>query len=536
MTAKDKKRGSFVVQAAVLASASLIVRFIGFLYRMPLTELIGDEGNGIYSAGYYIYTFLLILSSAGLPAAISRLVSTRIAKGEYSNAHRVFKVSMAVAGTLGAIGMIVLFFFAEPIAKFVDNPESVYCIQTLAPTLLVVGIMSVYRGYLQGMNIMYPTAMSQIVEQVFNAVFSVFLAWVLVKDSIALGAAGGTAGTGIGAFAGLIIIMIFYYKERRTIREKIYIEDRGIKQETNRQILISLASTAIPIIAGTAVFSMTNLIDMKMVKSLLLASGYTDSQANVLYGQLSGKYVTLTTLPVSISSAMATAAIPTIAASITAGDVKMVKSKINVALKLAMVISIPAAFGIGVLADEILLMLFPTQHEGGALILAGAVSIAFLSMCQIVTGVLQGIGKIYIPVIGALLGAVAKIIFNALLIPIQSINVVGAVISTDACYLAAAVFDLVMLTKITGVRPYYGQMIIKPVICSSIMSVGCVLSYKLFDIVFGNTISTLGSIAVGMIIYLVTMLLINGITAKDFNNIPKGKSMVRFFRKIGLMR
>ncbi len=146
MTAKDKKRGSFVVQAAVLASASLIVRFIGFLYRMPLTELIGDEGNGIYSAGYYIYTFLLILSSAGLPAAISRLVSTRIAKGEYSNAHRVFKVSMAVAGTLGAIGMIVLFFFAEPIAKFVDNPESVYCIQTLAPTLLVVGIMSVYRG------------------------------------------------------------------------------------------------------------------------------------------------------------------------------------------------------------------------------------------------------------------------------------------------------------------------------------------------------------------------------------------------------
>lgn len=252
----------------------------------------------------------------------------------------------------------------------------------------------------------------------------------------------------------------------------------------------------------------------------------------MLYGQLSGKYVTLTTLPVSISSAMATAAIPTIAASITAGDVKMVKSKINVALKLAMVISIPAAFGIGVLADEILLMLFPTQHEGGALILAGAVSIAFLSMCQIVTGVLQGIGKIYIPVIGALLGAVAKIIFNALLIPIQSINVVGAVISTDACYLVAAVFDLVMLTKITGVRPYYGQMIIKPVICSSIMSVGCVLSYKLFDIVFGNTISTLGSIAVGMIIYLVTMLLINGITAKDFNNIPKGKSMVRFFRKI----
>lgn len=536
MSAKEKKRGSFVVQAAVLASASLIVRFIGFLYRMPLTELIGDEGNGIYSAGYYIYTFLLILSSAGLPAAISRLVSTRMEKGEYSNAHRVFKVSMAVAGTLGAVGMVVLFLFAKPIAEFVDNSESVYCIQTLAPTLLIVGLMSVYRGYLQGMNIMYPTAMSQIIEQVFNAVFSVLLAWILVKDSVALGAAGGTAGTGIGALAGLIVIIIFYYKERRKIFGKLYIEDRGIKQETNRQILISLASTAIPIIAGTAVFSMTNLIDMKMVKSLLMSSGFTDSEANVLYGQLSGKYVTLTTLPVSVSSAMATAAIPTIAASLTAGDIKMVKSKINVALKLAMVISIPAAFGIGILADEILLMLFPTHHEGGSLILAGAVSIAFLSLCQIVTGVLQGIGKVYIPVIGALLGAVAKIILNALLIPIPSINVVGAVISTDVCYLIASVFDLVMLTKITGVRPYYGQMLAKPTICSVVMGVGCVLTYKLLSIIFGNTISTLGSIAVGMIIYLVTMLLINGITARDFNSIPKGKSMVRFFRKIGLMK
>lgn len=536
MSAKDKRRGSFVMQAAVLASASLIVRFIGFLYRLPLTTLIGDEGNGVYAAGYNIYTFLLILSSAGLPAAISRLVSTRITKGEYSNAHRVFRVAMAFAGTLGAIGMIVLYVFAEPISNFVDNPASVYCIKTLAPTLLIVGFMSVYRGYLQGMNIMYPTAMSQIVEQIFNAVFSVILAWVLVKQSIPLGAAGGTAGTGIGAFAGLIIIILFYYKEKKRVYKNIRLEDRGIKQETNREILKSLLFTALPIIVGTAIFSMTNLIDMKMVKSLLLASGYTDSEANVLYGQLSGKYVTLTTLPVSISSAMATAAIPTIATSVTLGDKKMVKAKVNLALKLAMVISIPAAFGIGVLADEILLMLFPTQHEGGALIVAGAVSIAFLSLCQIVTGVLQGIGRIKVPVMGALLGAVAKIIFNAILIPIPSINVVGAVIATDVCYLVASVFNLIMLTRITGVIPYYGQMLVKPTLCSIVMAFGCIGAYKMFSIFSGNTISTLLSIVVGILIYLVCMLLINGITERDLNSIPKGKSFVRMFKRLRLMR
>ncbi|GFI61601.1 lipid II flippase MurJ [Clostridiales bacterium] len=537
MAAKDKKRGTFVIQAAVLASASLIVRFIGFLYRMPLTDLIGDTGNAIYSGGYYIYTFLLILSSAGLPAAISRLVSVRRVRGEYVNAHKVFEISMAFAGTLGAIGMVALFLFAEEVAVMVEQPESVYCLRTLAPTLFIVGIMSVYRGYLQGMDIMTPTAVSQIFEQLFNAVFSVLLAWILVKQSIAMGAAGGTAGTGIGALVGLIIIMVYYFKERRKIFREMRYERRGIRHETNGQILLSIITTAVPIIAGTAIFSITNIIDTKMVKSGLMASGaFTQSQADVLYGQLSGKYVTLTTLPVSISSAMATAAIPNIAASVAAGDRRRIKSKINLALKLAMVVAIPSAFGIGILGDNILLMLFPKYPDGGILLKAGAVSIAFLSLCQIVTGELQGIGKIHIPVIGALLGAIAKVILNALLIKNPQINVVGAVISTDACYFVAAIFNLIMLSRITGVRPYYGQIIVKPVLCSIVMSIGCLGSYKLFNIFAGNTISTLLSIIVAMAIYLVSMLLINGITEKDLRSIPKGRTMIRLFKRMGLMR
>ena len=292
-----------------------------------------------------------------------------------------------------------------------------------------------------------------------------------------------------------------------------------------------------PIIAGTAVFSITNLIDMKMVMSQLMASGaFTLTEAEELYGQLSGKYVTLTTLPVSISSALATAAVPNIAASVAVGDRKRVKSKMNMALKLAMVVAIPAAVGIGVLGDNILLMLFPKYPEGGILLKVGAVSIAFLSLCQIVTGVLQGIGKIHIPVIGALLGAVVKVILNAVLISNPKINVVGAVISTDACYLVASVFNLYMLTRITRVRPYYGQILVKPALCSIVMAFGCIGAYKVFSIFSGNIISTLLSIVVGMLIYLVCMLLINGITERDFNSIPKGKSFVRMFKRLRLMR
>lgn len=535
-TNKDKK-GSFIMQASVLAAASLIVRFIGFLYRLPLTELIGDRGNAIYSAGYYIYTFLLILSSAGLPAAISRLVSTRIAKGEYRNAEKIFRVSMIFAGAAGAIGMLVLFFFAEPIAKFVDSPNSVYCLQTLAPTLLIVGVMSVYRGYLQGMNIMTPTAVSQIFEQVFNAVFSVYLAWVLVKQSIPLGAAGGTAGTGIGALAGLIVVMIFYNRMKPEIRHNMHIEEKGIYQETTGEAFKKLVVTAFPIIAGTAVFSMTNLIDMKMVMSGLMSSGaFTEAEAEVLYGQLSGKYVTLTTFPVSISSAMATAAIPNIAMAVTVGNKKEVKRKINTALKLAMIISIPAAVGIGVLGDQILRMLFPSYPEGGVLLKVGAISIAFLSFCQIVTGVLQGIGKIQVPVIGALLGAVVKIALNWILIRIPSINVVGAVISTDVCYLVASIFNVIMLMRYTKTRVNFSGVLIKPTIGSIIMGIGCVIGYKVISLVFGNTISTLLTIIVAVIIYLLVMIFIRGITEEDLLSIPKGRMLVRVFKRVGLLK
>ena len=535
-TNKDKK-GSFIIQASVLAAASLIVRFIGFLYRLPLTALIGDRGNAIYSAGYYIYTFLLILSSAGLPAAISRLVSTRIAKGEYRNAQKIFRVSMIFAGAAGAIGMLVLFFFAEPIAKMVDSPNSVYCLQTLAPTLLIVGVMSVYRGYLQGMNIMTPTAVSQIFEQVFNAVFSVYLAWVLVKQSIPLGAAGGTAGTGIGALAGLIVVMIFYNRMKPEIRHNMRIEEKGIYQETTGEAFKKLVVTAFPIIAGTAVFSMTNLIDMKMVMSGLMSSGaFTEAEAEVLYGQLSGKYVTLTTFPVSISSAMATAAIPNIAMAVTVGNKKEVKRKINTALKLAMIISIPAAVGIGVLGDQILRMLFPSYPEGGVLLKVGAISIAFLSFCQIVTGVLQGIGKIQVPVIGALLGAVVKIALNWILIRIPSINVVGAVISTDVCYLVASIFNVIMLMRYTKTRVNFSGVLIKPTIGSIIMGIGCVIAYKVISLVFGNTISTLLTIIVAVIIYLLVMIFIRGITEEDLLSIPKGRILVRVFKKIGLLK
>ncbi|HIT87209.1 MAG TPA: polysaccharide biosynthesis protein [Candidatus Coprocola pullicola] len=541
-----KKGGSFVKQAAILAFAGIMVRVFGFLYRIPMTNMIGDAGNAIYSAGYYIYTFLLILSSAGLPAAISKMVSERLAVGEYRNAHKVFRVSLFVSGSLGFICMILMFVFAQQIATVLaKSPESYYCILTLSPTLFIVAIMSAYRGYFQGMNTMLPTALSQIMEQIFNAFFSVYLAYVLLgygvdraagEKNIIMGAAGGTAGTGIGALAGLLVIMFSYMLLKPVIYKKTKKEKNRKTAETAGQIAKILLTTALPIIAGTAVFSITNLIDMNMVMRILEGSGHTHQQAQDLYGQLSGKYVTLTTLPVSISTAVATAAIPSIAASARLRQKQQVKRKMNMTLRVSMIISVPAGVGIGVLGDSIVKMLFPHATEGGILLTVGSVSIIFLALCQTVTGVLQGIGHVKIPVIGAILGAIVKVILNALLIGIPSINVIGAVISTTGCYMVASLFNLCMLSRIMKVHIDLLGSLFKPLIGSFVMGVVCFLTYKgLFALLNSNTFATIFAIMIGVIIYGLVMLLIGGIKEADLMTMPMGGRLVRICRACRLM-
>ncbi|WP_304508492.1 putative polysaccharide biosynthesis protein [Anaerotignum sp.] len=542
MAERTKRKSSFVKQAAILATAGILVRFLGFVYRVPLTNMIGDRGNGIYSAGYYIYTFLLILSSAGLPAAISKMVSERIAVKEYRNAHRVFQSALIVSGSLGLLFAVSLSIFGRQIAVFANAPESYYCILTLSPTIFIVAVMSAYRGYFQGMNTMVPTAISQIVEQIFNAFFSVYLAYVLLsygvsagEKNISMGAAGGTAGTGIGAAAGLLVVLFSYFLIRPTIRKKMRRCHQSF-EESRADTAIELLKTAWPIIAGTAVFSITNLIDMNMVTRILENTGYTHDGAMDLYGQLSGKYVTLTTLPVSISTALATAALPSIAASVKLREYKQVRRKMNLTFRISMIISVPAAVGIGVLGGPIIHLLFPLASEGGALLTVGAISILFLALCQTATGILQGIGHIKIPVVGAVLGAIAKVILNYLLIGIPQLNVLGAVLSTTGCYLVAAVFDVIMLSRITGVRFDMMGTFLKPIAGATAMGVTALAAYHVMMMLYpNNALATIIAVFFAMGIYAMVMLLIGGIVEEDLNSLPMGRKIVGLLNQFHLI-
>lgn len=560
---------SFVKQAAILAIASILVRFIGFLYRVPLTNLIGDVGNAVYGRAYIIYTFLLIISSAGLPAAISKMVSERMARNEPANAYRVFRVSLTVSAVAGLVAALVLGFGARQIAAFVDPAihlkanalkflsgevfvsemilsgngfgpvrenmlSSMYAIMSLAPTVLVVAVMSSFRGYFQGLKNNVPTAASQVIEQIFNAVFSILMAYVLMRYGIEFAAAGGTIGTGIGAFAGLVLIAFIYIKGRKSF---LKIPRMHTKPEQTNKIVRELFSTALPIIAGVAIFSITNIIDMVMVTSCLeQAAVFTDTQINALYGQLTGKYVVLVTLPVSIATALATTVVPHIAAMKVENNYVSLHHKINVALKLTMVLSIPAAMGVGVLAGPILRLLFQNHPEGASLLTIGAISIVFLSLAQITTGMLQGIGKVKIPAVAAFVGALVKIPINFLLIPNPAINIHGAVISTIACYMVAASIDLMMLVRYTGVRLKWNDIFTKPALASVVMGIFCYVFYNFSRIMIGlgNAPACLLAVAGGVLVYFVYMLNMGGITAEDMTNVPAGDKLTSLSRKIGL--
>ena len=535
-----ESKNTFVKQAAILAAAGLISRIIGFLYRLPLTELfLGDEGNGIASPAYNLYNFFLIISSAGLPAAISKMVSQRLALGQYRNAHEIFKSALIVSSCVGLACSLVLGLFARQLSVIFGWQDSYYSILALSPTIFIVAIMAVFRGYFQGMNTTIPTAASQLLEQIFNAFFSVFLAYLMLKNNmgLAMAAAGSNAGTGIGALAGLLLILFIYSMAAPSLKRRVRRDKHSGIYESRRSLAFELIGTAIPIIAGTAIFSITNIIDASMASSRLTASNaFTSDRAKALYGQLSGKYTTLTTLPASISTSIATALIPSIAYSLALRDNKAVNHKINMALRLSMFISTPAAMGLGLFSNQIISMLFPSHREGGDLLLIGAVSVLFLAVVQVSTGILQSINKLYIPVIAAACGALVKIPLNYVLIANPDINIKGAVISTVACYVVAAFIDLFFLIKFTGIRLDVKGIFLKPIFATTVMGLSCyVIYYIVYYAVPSNTLALCIAIISGVCVYGIFMLLIGGFQKSEINMMPVVKKLLPLLESHGMV-
>jgi len=526
---KARGGGSFVRQAAILAAASLFVRFIGFAYRIPLTALIGDVGNNLYISAYSVYAFAIVISSGALPSTVSRLVSERLAKREYHNAHELFKTALVFALFSGAAVGVLMWVGAEWILNLLGQPqEAITAVRALAPTLFFVAMLAVFRGYFQGMKTTVPTAISQVLEQVVNVVFTVVLASAFMQVAgLQHAVAGAAAGTGIGAIAGLAVVIIIYMFavklfKRRIARDHTPGESKIIQ-------LSAIIKTAMPIALGMGIFQLTTLIDLSMLSGGM-SNFFPDLEIQTLTGQFTGKYLLFITLPASLSLALSSAIIPEITSSAVKMEKAAVRHKTNTALRISMILSIPSAVGLAVLADPIIALLFPGHPEGGWLLRWGSVAIIFMALVNVLTGTLQGLGHTKMPMVAAFFGVLVKIPANFVLIGIPQINVLGAVISTILCYAVAAIINMYYLYKTSGVLPEVGGTFVKPALAAAGMGMVCYIVYFTINMFMPSAIATIAALLIGGLAYLLFMCALKGFKQSDLNAMPLPKRVKRWLK------
>lgn len=551
---KKKSGSGFVKGAAILGVAAFLTKIIGLIYRLPLTKVLGDEGNGLYADAFQVYTVLVTLCAYGLPTAISKLVAERTAKGAYQDAHRVFKISLIYSGIFGGILAILMWIFAGNIANMMGSPRTVYAMKSLAPTVLIVVLMSSFRGYFQGLNSMGPTAISQIIEQIFNAVFSIILAYALISKSLESAVVGSTLGTGIGALSGFIFILFAYWLIKPNLNKKMK-KSIDYVYESNFTILKKILITTIPILMGTAIFSVTSTIDLKMMNERLPSvieqlissgqeqyiavssiAGLTPVQiVDTLKGQYSVKYLTLVNVPISLIISLATASTPAISYAMATKNYKDVREKTHIVMKIGMLFAFPSAIGMAVLANPIIRLLFRSQPDGGSLLQMGTIAIVFITIAQICTGILQGMGKQHLPTIHALVACIIKIIFNMILLSVPSINIYGIIYSTILCYMVFAFLNLVAVIKLTGTKFNKIDVFIKPAVISVIMGLvvwgGSLVLLKLTQSAF---IQIVVLVPVAIIIYGVGAILLKALTPSEIAMIPGGTKIVDLLQRKGI--
>lgn len=564
---KSNKKQSFMEGVMTLLFAQIIVKVLGLAYRLVITNVdgFGDEGNGLYGAGYQIYTLLLAIASIGVPSAIAKLVSERIAVGKNREAHDIFKVALLLFGLIGGIGTLGLFWGAEFIAtNFIGNPSVAGVMKALSPAVFFVAVAAVIRGYFNGMYNMKATSNSQIFEQFFKSSFTIILVLMIrfiatanptniarilnisennVTEAMAIGA--NFAST-LAAFCSFIYLFMFYNKRKKEIWNDINSSKGTYEKYSKRRIMKTILKFSVPISLASIVAAINRNIDtvtvINGVKTLLENKmfGTVDAittEATRLYGILSGKIDMLIGLPPALNVAFATALVPTISEAIAKNDIKTAKRRIGFSLRTTLLIALPCAVGMAVLAEPILALLFPNAvaKEAPVLLQLSSIIIIFTLINQTLGGALQGLGKVMIPAISLACGAVVKVIINLTLIPTIGIN--GAPIGSMGCVLTAMIIELYFLHKSIKLDLDYTQTLIKPIMISAIMGI---VSFGVFNIIkfllSSTSLATIVAILFAVISYILSIILFKVLDKEDYYMLPYGEKIYKFLQKVKLVK
>ncbi len=532
------KKKTFIKGAAILGVAGLLVQVMGAIFRIPLGNIIGDTGMGYFQTAYPIYVFLLVFSTNGAPAAISKMVSEREALGHDREAHRVFKVSFILMFALGIVASSIIFLFARPLVERIGNPDAYYAMVAISPALLFVPIMAVFRGYFQGLQQMEPTAISQLIEQAVRVAVGLTLAVVLLSKGLDIAAAGATFGTSVGPIAGVVVLCFIYFIKRKKLKVN-NLNDSQENKESKKSILITLTKIAIPITIGVSILPIMNIADVAIIMRRLQDIGFTEQQGNALYGQLTGLAGPVINIPMALALSIALSMVPAIAAANSLKDHEFLHTNVRLGLRMSMIIGIPCTFGLMALAKPIMLLLYPLQPESAAgaanCLFYLSIGIIFLSVAQTMAGVLQGLGRPSVAVISLLVGLVVKCITTYILVGFPSLNVEGAAISSTLAYGVIGIMNFAAVKKITRTKFDLTLSILRPLLAGITMFVVVLgLYYGLLGIL-GNSLSTVVSIGGGGLTYGIMLLKTKAIEKNEIELLPKGHKIAKLLQKLKLI-
>lgn len=539
MGSSKKSTGkNIIVQGSILAIASIVVRLIGIVYRIPLTNIVGNEGMGYYGFAFEVYQFLVILSTSAIPVAVSKLTASRVARHQYKNAQAIFKCSIIFAAVLSGTLAFITFVGARWISAvmFGGITEVAPALRVLAPTVFVCAVMGVFRGYTQGLGNMAPTAFSQIVEQIFNAVVSVAAAAILISKGAAFGAAGGTMGTLMGAVSSLVFLYFVYSSYRPQLVRRMK-KDPTQKMLESREIYRMIGMTIIPLVLTSTIYQISSLLDSALFSNILKTIGYQSSFISSLYGIYSSKYQLLINLPLGITSALSVAMMPGIAGAIALKRHEHVREQMDTVIRVTMLIAVPCAIGVAVMGGPIMQMLFrDTTTLPGRMLIVGAVTIIFYALSTLTSTILQASNHMRMPVINAGISLGIHIIFTVVLLAFADLHIFALIYGNIIFSFCMCVLNMRSLIKLIDYHLDIVKMCASTVIASVIMGAVTFFAYKGFVfLTHSNTLSTLIAIIIAVIVYAVVMILTRGVTEEELYLLPKGEAIVRLLYRMHLL-
>ncbi len=574
----QRKKQSFFKGAFILSVAAVIVKLLGAVFKIPLTNILGGDGMGYFSTAYDLYMPVYVISNAGLPVAIARIVAESVSQNRFRDVRRTLKIANAVFFATGTLGFCILFFGAGLLVKTINNPGAYLAVMAMAPTVFFVCLTSAYKGYYEGLSNMYPTALSQVIEVIVKLVFGLGLSMAAYKLGISefeasgtvlgkafesfedaklyvlqFAAAGAILGVALGAFGSWLSV---YIRHKRS-GDKITAEELSAPQEVTptKTILKKIVKIAIPIALGSCVGQLTGIIDLWSVMNRLHfavgldldaikniygaaipAGKAIESIPNYLNGCYKGMAVNLYNLIPTFTVAFGVSALPAITMAWTEKNSEALKENIEAVLRMTMLLVLPAGIGMSSLSHGILTLLYggrPEEVEIAAPLLAIlGIAVIFSAACSPINSMLQAIGRADLPVKIMVGCAAFKLAFNYITVGIPEINIKGAPIGTLLCYIMIMTISLYFLVKNSGVKLNCITVFAKPAVSAILCGISAFIASHLLQMVISEKLATVLGIAVGGIVYIAALVLLRAISEEDVRRLPKGEKLARLYNKL----